>query len=840
MQNNFLKKLLPHFIAVVFFLLITIIYFKPIFFKGKSIKQGDIVSVIGMSKELKDYREANHKETFWTNAMFGGMPTYQITPQYQYNFIKYVARAFGAFLPQPAWFFFIYLLGFYILMCVLKIDTWLGVLGSVAFAFSSYFLVILEAGHITKAHAIGYMPPLVASIILLFRKQYWIGGFLFALFFALEISCNHVQITYYFGIFLILFFVGYFIAEVIPQKLYKHFAIVVSICVGGVLIALGNNATNMIATYSYAKHSTRGQSELTFNNQNKSTGLSKDYITQWSYGIGEIFTFLVPDFKGGASGYIGQDSKDLKGVSSQFKEYVAQSDRYWGEQPFTSGPVYVGAVVLVLFVLGIFIIDGYFKWVLVAGTLLSILLGWGKNFFLTELFIDYFPAYNKFRSVTMILVIAEFCIPLLAVLALDKLLVELKNNGKLLVFKKTIPYNRLFIYVFGGFSLLCVLFYMAPESFNDFLKQSEKQEMYMQIAKSNSKEVADEFLQNIALARINIFKADVLRSLGLLIIAGLVIFFSVRFKVERKYIIATILFIVFVDLWNVNKRYLNDKSFVTKTEMTNPFKLTKASAEILKDTELDYRVLNIAVSTFNDASTSYYHKSIGGYHAAKLKKYQELIDYHIDRNIENIKNTLQTNPTDSSINKTFSEQGVLNMLNMKYLIFNPDAEPLVNPYRLGAAWFVDTYKIVASADSEIFAMTDFNPKKEAIVTKDFESQLPKGVISSSNASIKLESYQPNNLVYSSTNTSDGVAIFSEIYYPSGWNAFIDGKPVEHFKANYVLRGLFVPKGAHKIEFKFESKEVQLGETVALTSFILLIGFGAIAGIKVFKAQENNS
>lgn len=847
MKNFDFKKVLPHVIVIAIFFLLTVIYFKPVVLDGKVIKQGDIVNHKGMSKEASDFREQYKTEPLWTNSMFGGMPAYQINMILKGNYIRYVDNMLKLGLPHPVGHVFLLFLGFYILMLVLKIDPWLGLLGSIAFALSSYFLIVLEAGHNSKAHAVAYMAPVLAGIILTYRGRYLLGGAITALFLALDLYANHVQITYYLFLFLAVYIIAQLYQAVKEKTVLSFVKASVTFAVAAIL-ALGSNANNLMTTAEYTKYTTRGKSELTFNKENKTSGLDKDYATQWSYGVGESWTLLIPDYKGGGSGAIGNTNKDaLKNVDPNFKEYISQSDQYWGDQPFTSGPVYAGAIIIFLFVLGLFIVEGSFKWVILITTVFALMLSWGKNFMgLTELFLDYVPGYNKFRAVSMILVVVEFTLPLLAVLALDKLL-KSKNTFdetvKIPFYSKPLTIRNVFIISFVLTGGLALLFYIAPGTFTSFYKSGEVNNLREQITKSgNPQSVADTFLDNLEIARMAIFKSDAIRSFFLILLAAVVLWLYFKSKVEKVYILLTLSFFVLVDLWSVDRRYLNKENFTSKEQMNNPFTPTQADLKILEDKDPDYRVLNMAVSTFNDASTSYYHKSIGGYHGAKLKRYQELIDFHIDGNMQAISNTLRANPNDSSLRATLSQQAVLNMLNTRYVIYNGEAAPIRNRYALGNAWFINKINYVATADSEITALANFNPRTTAVINEKFKTDI--GDFNhkyDSTAYIKMLSYKANELTYESNSAVEQLAVFSEIYYKDGWNAYVDGVLTNHVQANYVLRAMKLLAGKHTIVFKFEPSVYAKGEMISrISSGILLLSFAGVGFMSMKKKEETPS
>ncbi|MCC6690629.1 MAG: hypothetical protein IT235_03775, partial [Bacteroidia bacterium] len=795
-MNKFdLKKLLPHVIAIVVFAMLAGIYFKPVF-DDKQLKQGDITNFTGMSKEIADFRKQYNEEPLWTNSMFSGMPAFQISVLHPSNLIQYVDKIFKLGLPHPINLVFLYMLGFYILLLVLGIDSWLGLLGAIAFAFSSYFFIIIEAGHNSKAHAIAYMAPVVAGFILTFRGKYFLGGAIAALFLALDLYANHPQITYYLFLFLIIYGAAEFI-NAIKTKQLKEFSKAIGVLLIAALLAVGSNAGNLMATYEYGKYSTRGKSELTFNAENKTSGLDKDYATQWSYGKGETMSLLIPSFKGGGSGAIGNDNKQaLKDVDGQFKEYIAKSDQYWGDQPFTSGPVYAGAIILFLFVLGLFLIHGPLKQAIVTATVLSVLLAWGKNFmWFSELFLDYFPGYNKFRAVSMILVIAEFTIPLLAVLAVDKLLKTKKyfdESLRLPLLSKPSTVKTVFYISFALTGGLALLYYLVPGALTTFYKTAEYDDVYKQITQGgNAPEVAQSFLNNLQTARQAILRSDAIRTFFLVLLAAGVIWLYFKSKIERVYIVLTLAFFILADMWSVDKRYINSNNFVTKAQASVPFEQTQADAKILQDKDPDFRVLNLTVSTFNDASTSYWHKSIGGYHGAKLKRYQELIDFQIDKEMQAVRQVWHSRPNDSTLRAAFSQLHILNMLNTRYIILPiPDEQgkiageaPVRNRYAMGNAWFVNKIKFVTSADSEITALNNFNPRTTIVVNEKFTPEL-KGYQFKydSTASIKLTSYKANELAYETSSQNEQLAVFSEIYYKAGWNAYIDGQLTPYIQA----------------------------------------------------------
>ena len=854
MKNNF-KQYLPHAIAVLAFAILTIIYFKPLF-TGKELKQDDIARHKGMSKEIVDYRTKNNSEPLWTNSMFGGMPAYQISTLYPGNWIAKLDNAFKLFIPLPAGYLFLYCLGFFILLLCVNINPWLALVGGLAYGLSSYFIIILEAGHNSKANALGYLPALLGGILLLFKNRYWLGLSVTSLFTAMELNANHVQISYY-GYILIGFIIfGYFI-NALKTKTIGLFVKAFSLFLISTFIGLLPNFGNISTTNEYGKFSTRGKSELTINSQlknndnNKTSGLDEDYATQWSYGIGETFTFLIPDFKGGPSNSIkSADASALKKVNPEYREQVANSSSYFGNQPFTSGPVYLGAIIVFLALIGLFIIKNPIKWPIVIVTLLTITLAWGKNFMsLTDFFMHNIPGYNKFRAVSMILIVAELTIPLLAMLAINELF-KIKNWNdkiKLNLIKADLSLKKILItclIIVGGF---CLISYLFPDILNTFLADNEDKQLIEQAVSAGNPEnqvkpYVAELMPQLEIARKAIFKSDAFRSLIFILLAFGSLYLFYTNKIKKEMLITSLGIFILIDLWTVDARYLNDKSFITKEQnMQSITSKTAADDEILKDSDINYRVLNLTVNTFNDAATSYYHKSIGGYHGAKLKKYAELIDFHIDNEIKSFyKDANKSFASDSAMKVLFGNLQILNMLNAKYFIL-PGGEnnaeiPLKNPMVNGNAWLVEKIVSVENANEEIISLGKINTKKEAVSQENFIKSLGLKLNYSAKGDIKLISYQPNNLVYQSETSSEEFAVFSEIYYPKGWNAYIDGQLKEHASVNYVLRGLAIPAGKHKIEFKFEPVTYTNGNNIATIGSILLI---ITIGTGLFLNKKNN-
>ncbi len=822
MKNLSLKKIIPYVLAVIIFIIISLAFLSPLL-EGKKLKQDDITRHKGMSKEVVDFREQIGEEALWTNSMFGGMPAYQISVKYKGNLVQYIDQLFKLGLPHPASLVFLYMLGFFILLIVLKVDPWLSIVGAIAFGFSSYFFIILEAGHNSKAHAIGYMAPVLAGVILTYRGKYLLGGILTMLFLALEIKAGHPQISYYLFLLLLVFGIVEFI-DTIKTKKYMPFVKSTAIVIVAGLIAVLTSITSLWATYEYGKYTIRGKSELTSNLENKTSGLDKDYATQWSYGVGETWSLLIPNVNGGSSRPIGLNESVLDKVDPRYKEYVANASQYFGNQPFTSGPVYAGAFMIFLFIYGLFIVRGPIKWWLLVGTILSILLAWGKNFMpLTDFFLEYFPGYNKFRAVSMTLVIAELTIPLLGILALNKVLTEPSFfNKKIELFKYKVNPLYLSVILTAGISLL---FALIPDVFVNFLSDQEVASIAQQ--KNTSPEYAKqivEYYDNIEIARRSILKTDAFRSFIFIILGAAAIWAFGKSKLKKNYAILIIGLLVLIDMWTVNKRYVNNDSFVNSSKIERPFPKSTVDEFILKDVDPNFRVLNLTVDPFADASTSYYHKSIGGYHGAKLRRYQELYDHQI---------------------KGKFNMSVLNMLNTKYIIQadenkRPSARP--NMGFMGNAWFVEEIQLVNNADEELAALDNFDPGRTVVIDKRFSSYVEDYTPTyDSLAQITLIGYKPNHLQYQSNTQKDQLAVFSEIYYDKGWNVYVDDVLVPHFRVNYVLRAMIIPAGKHKIDFKFEPKVYKVGEKVSFASSLLLIllvlGFGFYEIRNYFKKEE---
>ena len=792
-----LKKILPHLLVLVAFVVISLAYFSPVL-QGKKIFQSDIMHYIGMSKQQKDYKTQTGEETYWTNSAFGGMPTYQLGAQYPHNYIKKLDSVIR-FLPRPADYLFIYLLGFYILLLSLKVDYRLSALGALAFGFSTYLIIILGVGHNSKAHAIAYMPMVLAGILLTFRGKYFWGSLLTVVALALEISANHFQMTYYLMLLVLVLGIAYLI-DAYKKGILPHYFKSVGLLFAAVLLAVGLNATNILATQEYVKESSRGQSELTINPDGSpkeiTSGLSKDYITEYSYGLLETFNLYIPRFLGGGSGEnVGKDSSiykfstDLVASPIEALQQAENAPTYWGEQTIVEAPAYVGAVVLFLFVLALFLVKGRLKWWLVGGTILSLILSYGDSepfAFITDFFIDYVPLYNKFRAVSSIQVILELCIPVLAIFGLVRVFNSFESDERKL---KALKYA---IGIAGG---LAIIFLLFKSSLFDFVGGNDG---YYRQAYG---QYGDQYIKALREDRMSFFTQDTLRTLLLVLLAAATLFAYLKNKLNQKVVVLIMAGLILFDLVGVDRRYVNNENFVSPIQVDKPYKPNAADTEILKD-DGHYRVLDLSSTAGRmPAKAAYYHNSLSGYSAAKMKRFDELYDFHIARN----------------------NRSVLNMLNTKYIIAEvEDGQlfPYVNEDANGNAWFVEKLNKKQSANEEILGLDSLNTKRVAISSSNQltsqEFQLDSA------ATINLVEVQPNFLKYESTNNNEGFAVFSEIYYAQGWQAYMDGLAVEHYPVNYVLRGLPVPSGKHVIEFKFDPQVVKTGSSIALASSVALL------------------
>lgn len=826
------KKWLPDVLAVVLFALISFAYFFPADIEGKILYRHDSAASKGLGREMAEYKAQTGEVTRWMNSVFSGMPTYQSAPEYtSTKGVQGALSVYHLFLPENVWYVFAYLLGFYILLRAFDFRQSLAVLGSIIWAFSTYFLIIIAAGHIWKVMALAYLPPMIAGVVLSYRGKYLWGFIVTAIFSAFEVNANHVQMTYYF-LFVILFMIIAYLVDAIRKKELARFGKATAVCAAGAVIGICLNLSNLYHTWEYSKETMRGKSELVKKDvaNQTSTGLDRDYITQWSYGIDETWTLLVPNTKGGASVPLVESETAMKHADPNFAQIYQQLGQYWGEQPGTQGPVYVGAFVLMLFILGLFIVKGPMKWALLAATVLSVLLAWGKNFMpFTNFFIDYVPMYAKFRTVASILVIAEFTIPMLAMLALKKIVDEPE------ILTKRIKTVYLSFGLTGGIAVLFALF--PTLFFSDFISSNE-----MKALMTLPQEYVNPVIDNLRDMREAVFTADCWRSALVVVIGTLCLLLFKARKLKANYMVGAIIVLCLIDLWQVNKRYLNNDMFVPKSEREAPIQETETDRIILQDkTDLgNYRVLNLASNTFNENETSYFHNSIGGYHAAKLRRYQDMIDMYIAPEMSSLMQAVAQAGGDMSKVNGDSIFPVLNMLNARYFILplqDGQTVPVQNPYVYGPAWYVDKLTYVDNANAEIERVGKMDIRHEAVADKRFEAQLKTAVKQDSTSVVKLTSYMSDRLTYDVNSSKGGVIVFSEVYYP-GWTATVDGQPVELGRVNYLLRAVNVAPGKHKIELAFHPKSVTTTETIAYVAYaVLLLAILLLAYIEYRKKRK---
>ena len=825
-----LKKWLPDMLAVLLFAVLAFAYFFPADIEGRILYRHDASAGRGAGQEGIEYMQKTGERSRWTNALFGGMPTYQMAPSYHStDKLSTMTKIYHLFLPENVWYVFAYLLGFYILLRAFDFRQHLAALGSIVWAFSTYFLIIIAAGHIWKVWALAYLPPLIAGLVLAYRGKYLWGFVLTAIFTAFEINANHVQMTYYY-LFIILAMVIAWLVDAIRKHQLATFGKATAVCLAGAAIGVCINLSNLYHTWQYGQESMRGKSELVKKNSanQTSSGLERDYITQWSYGIDETWTLLIPNTKGGASVPMSESKIAMEKADPTYESIYQQIGQYWGEQPGTSGPVYVGAFVMFLFVLGLLIVKGPMKWALLAVTILSILLSWGRNFMgFTDFFLDYVPMYAKFRTVASILVIAEFTIPLLAMMALKKLFDEPEGFSK---------YSKPIYISFGVTAGFCLLFALMPTTFFDgFVSSSE-----MRALSTLPQEHIQPLISNLVDMRTAVFTADCWRSFWIIVV-GMVLLMAYKYrKLKAEYTIGAILVLCLIDLWQVNKRYLNDEMFVPQSEREAPQQMSQTDELILRDKALDYRVLNLASNTFNENETSYYHKSIGGYHAAKLRRYQEMIEQYISPEMQRLMNAVAEAGGDMTQVKGDSICPVINMLNTRYFVFplqGGQTVPIQNPYALGNAWFVDKISYAKNANEEILKVGQIDLRHEAVADEKFQAQLGDAVTQDTTSTVDIKSYEPNQLTYEVNSGKGGIVVFSEVYYP-GWTATIDGEPAELGRVNYILRALNVKPGKHEVVLSFFPKSVDTTETIAYTAYAILILVLAGAAFMAYRRKKN--
>jgi len=827
MKNTFFqqnKNLIGIVAAIIVFAAITLIYFNPVL-QGKRIKQHDIEMHYGMSQEIIEFRDATGEQTLWTNAPFGGMPAWNISIKPEGNLTSPLYKGLSLGFPHPIGSVFISMLGFFILLLLLDCSIWISFVGAIAYGFTSYLFIIIGAGHNAKAMAMAYMAPVIAGVLLTYKGKYLWGWILTAFALAFEIRTGHMQITYYLALIIFILVIAEFISDIKSKQLGHFFKASAGLLVAA-LIGVLTCSTTLYGNYEFGKETTRGKPVLTRNEDNQTKGLDRDYITQWSYGIGETWSLLIPNAKGGATGYIGNQNPALDKADSRFRQNIAQNNAYWGDQPYTSGPVYVGAIVVFLFVLGALTVKGKLKWALLIATLLSILLSWGKNFMgFTNFFLDHVPGYDKFRAVSMTLVMAEITMPLLGFLGLAEIAKKPES------FKQNL---KKFYIALGITAGICLLFYIAPKAFFSFLSQGEA-EQFAEMGKGKDGAIYAAFASELEKVRVAIFRKDTLRSLAFIILAAVPIFLYGKGKLKAAPAFAILGALVLADMFTIDKRYLNDDDFISKHKALKPYTATAADQYILNDKTLDFRVGDLTKDIFNDASTCYFHKSLGGYSGAKLRRYQDVITQYLSSEMNQLRGA---NTTESLLN-TLSQAKVVNMLNTKYFIYNPNSQPMQNPYAFGNAWVARNVRWVDTPNEEIDAIATTDVAKTAILNKEFEQQVGHYAMNDSIlGQIELIDYQPNKLTYQfksalrqaqGPQTANSLVVFSEIWTERGWKMYIDGEEQPLLRANYLLRAALIPSGDHEIVMEYAPKAWKVGNTVSLVSSLLMI-LGLIAAL----------
>jgi hypothetical protein len=808
MENqSFFKRNQTVFLAIIVFFAISYLYFSPIL-EGKVIKQSDVENLKGGFTEIRHYKETTGNYALWSNSMFCGMPTYLMWLGYPSNIAGKLMDWYNLILPNPINTIFLYLVGFFILLRTLKMNVWLSVMGAVAFTFSSYNFAIIAAGHTNKAIVIGLFAPTIAGIIMAYRNELLKGATVTALALALQIKANHYQMSYYLAMAIGIYVIVQFIYA-IKDKTIANFFKSSAVFAGAAALAIAVNITPLLLTEEYAKESIRGKSELTLDPKASKDGLSEEYAFEYSYGVGESFTLLIPNFNGGASaGALSKDSETYKFLKDRnvpnAPQIIKQLPLYWGDQAFTAGPIYFGAIVLFLFILGFFIVQRKEKWWILATVVLTLALSWGKNFlFLSDFFFNHFPYYNKFRAVSSILTVTSLLVPLMAAFAVEEI-INTKENSKVLL-KKV----RNAFFVVGG---LALLFAVMPGLAGSFINETRD--------KASFGESYEQLISAISADRESLLRMDALRSFAFILIGAGLLYAFISKKIKSNYLLIGLALTITIDMWAVDKRYLNNDNFGKKVKnLDTEVPPNAVDLEILKDPAMYYRVYNLTVNPFTDGNTSRYHKSIGGYHAAKLKRYQELIENQISK----------------------GNMNVLSMLNTKYFITAPQgsnqAIPQINQMACGNAWFINDIKYVANADSEMLALTNFDPKQTVFIDQRFKERVgAMNLKKDSTANIALTYYSPDTLNYTSNAAAESFAVFSEIYYEKGWNAYLDGQKTDHIRVNYLLRGMKIPAGKHEVSFRFEPANYFLGEKIAGVSSILLL---LLVGGNLFMAYKKN-
>ena len=825
MKNSFFqrnKNVISIVAAIFVFASITLVYFSPAL-QGKRVKQHDMEMHKGMAQELTQYRESTGETALWTDAPFGGMPAWNITAPQKTNLFQYIHRGFSLGLPSPLGSVFIAMLGFFILLMVLEAGFWTSLIGAIAYGFTSYLFIVIGAGHNAKTFAMAYAPPVIAGILLTYKGKYLWGAILTAIALALELLANHLQITYYLLLIIAILVIAELISD-IKQKRLGHFFKASLILVAVAIVSILTFSVKLYANYEFGKETTRGKPVLTRNESNQTKGLDRDYITQWSYGKGETWSLLIPNAKGGASAYIGKQNPALEKADRQFRDSIAQSNAYWGDQPGTSGPVYVGAIVVFLFVFGAITVKGKLKWALLIATLLSILLSWGKNFMgFTNFFLDYFPGYDKFRAVSMTLVIAEITMPLLACLGLAEIAKKPED------FKKN---QKKFFIALGITTGVCLLFYIAPKLFFSFLSQGEAQQ-FASMSKGKDGALYAQFATQLENVRVAIFRKDTLRSLIFIILAAIPILLYGKGKLKAAPAFIILAALVLIDMFPIDKRYLNDSNFIDKRKYDKPYVASSADQYILNDKALDFRVADLTKDMFNDASTCYFHKSIGGYCGVKLRRYQDVITQYLGNEL----NRLRSVKTGENMIQSLSQTKILNMLNTKYIIYNPDAQPFENPYAYGNAWIANDIRWVETPNEEIDAIGATDLQHTAILNKEFQAAIGSFQPALGPASITLAEYKPNQLTYRFNSAEDQLVVFSEIWTSRGWTMKIDGQASPLLRANYLLRAAIVPAGQHEIVMRYEPKIWKTGNIMSLVSSLAILLATAAAIVFTLKKKK---
>ncbi|MDD4746127.1 MAG: YfhO family protein [Salinivirgaceae bacterium] len=814
------SALKPHLFALLLFAVISFGYFRPVL-EGKMLRQGDMMAYAGMVQELKELEAETGEYALWTDRMFGGMPTFLMNNPGHANLVRHLHSALNLNHPRPANHIFLYMLGFYIALLLFGVNPWVSMVGALAYAFSTYFIIIIDAGHITKVMALGYLPLVVASVHHAFQTDRFRGSVLLGLFLSMQIYVNHLQITYY--TFIIVAFLGLFeIIRATQKKKLPDFGKTMAYLAVAALLAMASNLTTLWTVVEYGDYSMRGKPNIVDPNEPKSSGLPIDYITGWSYGKVESLNLLIPNLKGGSSHMsLGNKSATYKELERNYgkanaEKYGAYLNTYWGEQPFTSGPVYIGASVILLFLLGMFLLKGNLRWWLLTATFLALLLAWGRNFmWFTEFFVNYVPGYNKFRTVSMILIIVQFTMPLLGIIAFDQIL---KNKFTFAQIKRPLIYSLSIVV-----GLILVALVIVPAS--------------AIMVGSDDSQLPEVIQKALQVDRLSMLRSDAFRSLLFVLVTSGLIWAIAQHKIKKTLAIVSLGLLLAFDLIPVTLRYSQNDNWVSRRELkNNPYKPTQADLNILKDTE-HYRVLNLAVNTFNDASTSYFHNSIGGYHGAKMQRYQELITHQIQPEMRRMIDVLQESVSYARIDSLLQQLPVLNMLNTRYFILSPQDAPLKNAHSYGQAWFVDDVAFANGAIQEMQMLSNYDLKTTAIIDKEFEAKINPSAMNSNTKSIKMESYSANRLKYSYKSETDAMAVFSEIYYPKGWIATVNGKELDIIRVNYLLRGLVVPAGENTIEFEFQPNSYFIGNVVSYMASSILILLGILAIYLGFKGKK---